>query len=350
MELMQIRNIIDRLDLTILKALNERLEMGLLARRCKHGIEDKKREQEVLERIKQYPAVLMDTRFLEKLFIDIMGQSKALQAEDFQLMAFQGEHGAYGEVASQQWNRDLIPIPCTRFDAVFEGVQSGIYDYGIVPVENSLGGNVEQVNRLMINTPLHVIGAVKIPVHLCLLALPGTDHREIRTVYSHPQALSQCRRFMERNNLEPVPDKDTAGAARMLSEKGLRGSAAIASRLAARLYGLEVIKENVEDLSSNMTRFLVLSKEENKQEGNKCSIVFSTQHKAGTLFRVLERFARNDINLTRIESIPYAPGSYAFFLDFEGSLKRPAVMETVKAAEDVSTRFRVLGCYQEKNK
>ncbi len=347
MELEQIRNRIDGLDATILKLLHDRLELSLLTTRCKHGIEDKEREKEVLDRLKKHSTGLMTANFIENLFLDIIEESKKLQGKDFRLIAFQGEHGAYGEVASKTWKEELIPIPCTRFEAVFEGVQSGIYDYGMVPVENSLGGNVEEVNRLLINTPLHVVGAVTIPIHLCLLALPGTDHREVRTVYSHPQALSQCRQFMKRNKLAPVQCRDTAGAARMVSEQGIEGSAAIASRLAARLYHLEILKENIEDLHRNRTRFLVLSKDAKDQDGNKCSIVFSTQHKAGTLFNVLELFAERDINLTRIESIPDDPGAYAFFLDFEGSVNQKAITEALKATKSITTRFRMLGCYQE---
>ena len=251
-------------------------------------------------------------------------------------------------MASRAWNSDLVPVPCSEFAKVFEGVESGLYDYGIVPVENTLGGSVEQVNRLLINTQLHVVGAVALPVHLCLLAVPGTDHREIRTVYSHPQALAQSRNFLSRNKLEPVPYHDTAGAAKMLAEERPKGSAAIASKVSAELYALEIIKEDIEDLESNMTRFLVLSQGENKEEGNKCSVVFSTEHKAGTLFRVLQVFAMENINLTRIESIPSEPGNYTFFLDFMGSDRDDTVVKAVHRVKEITTGFKMLGCYKER--
>jgi len=347
MDLDQIRKSIDLIDSSILKLLNERMEMVLLTKRFKRGIEDKQREKELLDRIEANSTGLLNAEFMGKLYRDIIEESKNLQETDFQLIAFQGEHGAYGEVASKNWNRDLIPIPCDGFEKVFQGVRLGLYDYGIVPVENSLGGAVGQVNRLLIDTDLNVVGAVELPIHLCLLAPAGTDHREIRTVYSHPQAISQCRRFLERNKLEPIEYSDTAGAARMLGEKGLKRSAAIASRLSAKLYDLEIIKENIEDLESNMTRFLVLAMDESGEEGNKCSIVFSTEHKAGTLFRVLEVFSRRNLNLTRIESIPSEPGSYAFFLDFEGSTKQEEIREALEEVRVVTTRFRLMGCYKE---
>ena len=348
MNLKEIRKNIDVLDSKILKLLNGRMELALMAKKSKSQIEDREREKEVLDRIRRNSTGLINAEFIEKIYIEIIKESKHLQRKDYKLIAFQGEHGAYGEAASREWNSGLIPMPCGEFAEVFEGVTSGLYDYGIVPVENTLGGVVGQVNELLIHTDLNVVGAVELPIHLCLLTLPGTDHREIRAVYSHPQALAQCRHFLARNKLDPVQYYDTAGAAKMLAGKRPRGSAAIASKLSAQLYDLEIIKEDIEDLDRNMTRFLVLSKEENREEGNKCSIIFSTEHKAGTLFRVLEVFARENINLTRIESIPDEPGNYAFFLDFMGSNKDESVVRALEEVEEITRNFKLMGCYKER--
>jgi prephenate dehydratase/chorismate mutase/prephenate dehydratase len=348
MNLKEIRKNIDVLDSKILKLLNDRMEQVLMAKKSKSQIEDREREKEVLDRIRRNSTGLINAEFIERIYTEIIKESKHLQQKDYKLIAFQGEHGAYGEAASREWNSGLIPMPCGEFAEVFEGVTSGLYDYGIVPVENTLGGVVGQVNELLINTDLNVVGAVELPIHLCLLALPGTDHREIRAVYSHPQALAQCRHFLARNKLEPVQYYDTAGAAKMLAEERPKGSAAIASKLSAQLYDLEIIKENIEDLDRNMTRFLVLSKEENREEGNKCSIIFSTEHKAGTLFRVLEVFARENINLTRIESIPTEPGNYAFLLDFMGSNKHESVAKALGEAEEITSNLKLMGCYKER--
>jgi prephenate dehydratase/chorismate mutase/prephenate dehydratase len=193
-----------------------------------------------------------------------------------------------------------------------------------------------------------VVGAVELPVYLCLLALPGTDHREIRTVYSQSQALAQCRNFLARNNLDPSQYYDTAGAAKMLAEETPKSSAVIASKLASEIYDLEIIKEDINDFERNMTRFLVLSKEENREEGNKCSILFSTEHRAGTLFNVLEVFAKKNINLTRIGSIQSGAGNYTFFLDFIGSNRDENVKSAFDEVKDVTTNFRFMGCYKEK--
>jgi prephenate dehydratase len=348
MSLKEIRKNIDSIDSQLLQLLNNRMEQVLLAKKFKAEIEDNKREKEVLDRIGKDSTGLINAEFMKKVYVEIIKESKRLQQDNFELIAFQGEHGAYGEVASREWNRDLIPFPCNTFAEVFDGVQSGLYEYGIVPVENTLGGSVSLVNQLLINTDLHVVGAVELLVHHCLLALPGTDHREIRTIYSHPQALSQCRQFLSRNKLEPVQYSDTAGAAKMLAEKRPKRAAAIASKLSAKLYNLEIIKEKIEDLDRNMTRFLVLSSKENREEGDKCSIVFATEHKAGTLFSVLHSFARKNISLTRIESIPNEPGDYAFFLDFEGSNKNDKVVEALKEVKKITTSFKLMGCYKER--
>ncbi|MCP4664734.1 MAG: bifunctional chorismate mutase/prephenate dehydratase [Deltaproteobacteria bacterium] len=348
MDLKKIRNRIDTLDSKILKLLNDRMELVLMAKKFKSRIEDSEREAELLDRIRKNATRLINADFMEKIYVEILGESKNLQQKEYELIAFQGEHGAFGEVASREWNGDLIPIPCNEFAQVFEGVGSGLYTYGMVPVENTLGGVIGQVNELLIHTDLHVVGAVELPIHLCLLAVPGADHREIRTVYSHFQALSQCRRFLERNKLEPVQYYDTAGAAQMIAEKRPKACAAIASRLAAELYDLEAIKENIEDLESNMTRFLVLSRKGSKEKGDKCSVIFSTEHKAGTLFSVLEVFAKKGINLTRIESNPNEPGNYVFFLDFLGSDQDPKVEKALEEVQDMTTSFKLMGCYKER--
>jgi len=183
---------------------------------------------------------------------------------------------------------------------------------------------------------------------LCLLVVPGTDHREIRAVYSHPQALAQARNFLARNKLDPIPYSNTAGAAKMLAEKRPKGGAVIASKLCEKLYHLEIVKEGVEDLDKNITRFLVLSKEARTEEGDKCSVLFSTEHKAGTLFRVLEVFAKESINLTRIESIPSEPGNYSFFLDFMGSNRDDNIVRAIETVKPITTGFKMLGCYKER--
>ena len=244
----------------------------------------------------------------------------------------------------------MVSISCKEFSEVFKGVNSGIYDFGIVPVENTLGGIVGEVNDIMFKTDLHIVGAVDLKIHHALMTLHDIDHREIKTVYSHPQALAQCREFLIRNKLEPSPFYDTAGAARWLTEKQPKGSAVIASKLAGDLYNLKIVKENIEDHEVNRTRFLILAKEAISKDmaGEKCSIVFSTKDKAGVLYEILNIFAEKNINLTRIESVPSRPGEYAFFVDFIGSSSDKPVSEVINQVKTRTSNFRFLGCYSEK--
>ncbi len=348
MSLKEIRKKIDLLDSEILRTLNDRMELALMAKKFKPGVEDSEREKELLARIRRNSTGLINAEFIEKIYVEVLKESKAIQEKDHQLIAFRGEHGSYGEVASREWNSGLVPVPCAEYPEIFEGVRSGLYDYGLVPVENTLGGIVGQVNELLVNTDLNVVGAVELPIHLCLLTLPGTDHREIRSVYSHSQALAQCRNFLARNKLEPIQYYDAAGAAKMLAEKTPKSSAVIASILSAEIYDLEIIKENIDDFQRNMTRYLLLSRDENTEKGDKCSVLFSTEHRAGTLFSMLEVFARENINLTRIGSIRKVQGGYAFFLDFLGSSTDENVKKALKDVKKIASSFRLMGCYKER--
>ena len=347
MSLDDIKKKLDKIDFQILKLLNTRMELDLKSKKIGKLLEDSQLTADVIEKIRIQSGALITPQFCEKLFKDIITESKKLQSKGYQLIGFQGDHGAYSEVASKIWKKNLIPIPCNEFTEVFSGVTSGLFDFGIVPVENTLGGVVSQVNQLILNADIYVVGAIELSIHHCLLGLPGADHRELRVVYSHYQALEQCHHFLLRNKLEPIPYYDTAGAAKMLAETAPKMAAAIASKPCAKLYNLEIIKENIEDFNQNKTRFLVFAKKENKAAGSKCSIIFSTEHKAGTLFRVLEVFASKGLNLTRIESIPNQLGSFVFFLDFEGSREDGNVVKALEEVKKITTRFRLMGFYNE---
>ncbi len=347
MSLDEIRKNIDMKDSQILKLLHERMELALMSRKFKSTIEDQSREADLFEKITSHSGVLISEEFSCKLYEMIIQESKRLQTGNYALIGYQGERGAYSELAATVWNGEYVPTACQTWAEVFDGVTSGLYDYGVIPIENTLGGVVNQTNDLMIHSDLSIVGAVEMEIHHCLLALPDTDHREIRTVYSHQQALSQCRNFLARNGLEGIPYYNTAGAAKMLLEKRPKGSAVIAGRNTAEIYNLEIIKENIEDLETNRTRFLIIARDESTEPGNKCSILFTTAHKAGTLFKVLEIFARAEINLTRIESIPDKPGTYAFFVDFEGSSEDDTVKEVMEKVHAISGSFRFMGCYRE---
>ena len=351
MDLGYVRRKIDQLDNNILQLLQKRMEIARISAVFKgpDKIDDPGREAQVIRNLTERENALLNSEFIKDVYGKVFVESKRIQRETSTLAAFQGEHGAYSEIACRTWNKTFAPMPCDEFADIFQGVEDGIYDFGVIPVENTLGGMVDQVNGLMLRSNVFVVGAIKLPIHHCLLVTPGTDYRSIRRVYSHPQALSQCREYLKRQNLEPQRFFDTAGAAKMISETNPASSAAIASRLAASYYNLEIIHEDIEDLDTNQTRFMIIAREPVKGDGNKCSISFCTANRAGALFAVLQIFADHKVNLTRIDSVPDAPGEFAFFLDFDGSLTDPNIQLVLEKAEKAADNYRFLGCYEERS-
>jgi prephenate dehydratase/chorismate mutase len=347
-DLENIRKRIDMIDWDIIQLLNQRMEISVRSRKLKEHVLDPAREREILEKIKQSSYGLLKYEFSETIYRQIMDESKKIQKENLTLIGFQGEHGAYSEAASIAYNSSFVPLPCREFHDVFHEIATGQLDLGIVPVENSLEGPITQVSDLLIETELKIVGEINIPIHHCLLALPETEYRDLKIVYSHPQALAQCREFISRHRLEARPFYDTAGAAKMLSESRPDASCVIANKLCAELYHLEVIHENVEDRASNSTRFVILSRDASPEPGDKCSIMFSLKDEAGALFFILKIFSDKALNLTRIESRPNRndAGNYAFFMDFEGSDKDANVADALEAVRKKATGYKFYGCYK----
>ena len=349
MDLRQIRAEIDSIDEQLLLLLNRRMEFTLRTRKLKSSVEEPKREQEIISRIRSRFTQLISPEFSERLFLEIFAESKRLQSESRLLVGFQCEHGAFSEIAVKHAFPDAIAIPHVDFHGVFEGVKSGVLDYGVVPVENSVAGNVTEVDDLLIHSDLFIVSEVHSPIEHCLMALPGVDHREIRVVYSHPQAIAQCRAFLTRNRLEARPYFNTAGAALMLAREQPLGAAVIASKLSAELYGLEILKESVQDSAENQTRFLVLGNSPSTALGTKCSLVLTTNHKPGALYQLLQVFSETGINLTRIESRPHKSDNarFAFLLDFEGGEHEKKVASALEMLMSEGAEVRLLGSYRE---
>lgn len=352
MDLKRIRQKIDEIDLELLELLEERMELSLRTKNFKKAIFDPKREAKVFEQMnsRTRSSPLFRSNFVRRLFEEIIKESRELQEKKMELVGFQGEHGAFSEVAARCYNPNLITIPFSQFADLFEEVERGHINFGIVPVENTLGGAIDEVNELLIGCRLKVVAALKLRIQHCLLALPGTTFQDIRVIYSHPQALSQCREFLRQRKMEARPYYDTAGAARMLAKEKPKAVAVIANKLCAELYNLEVVEDSIEDHEDNFTRFFILNKEgRESDEANKCSIIFSTRHRAGALFAVLKIFADEGINLTRIDSLPRRNeiGSYAFFLDFERNKQEAALAKILERVKSKTTMLKYLGCYKE---
>jgi chorismate mutase/prephenate dehydratase len=264
-------------------------------------------------------------------------------------VAFQGERGAYSETAVYQFfGTDTRAKPCRDFRDVFESVKNQATPYGIIPIENSLEGSVTQNYDLFHQYDLKVCGEVIVKIEHCLIANPGTILADIKTVYSHPQALAQCRHFLEDMGRELIPTYDTAGSVKMLKEKGLIDAAAVASARAAEIYGMQILADDIADNSENFTRFFVLSKDDAAPTGcDKTSIIFSAVHAPGSLYHAIGEFAKREINLTKIESRPtkQTPWEYNFYLDFEGHRTEQRCADVLKALEKWAAFIKVLGSY-----
>ena len=264
-------------------------------------------------------------------------------------VAFQGEKGAYSESAVYKFFGLSVDVkPCRDLTEAFESVDKQESKFGVVPVENSLEGSINQTYDLFLKHDLKVCGEVIVRVSHCLLANKGTTLKQVKAVYSHPQALAQCRNFLERSGWELIPTYDTAGSAKMLKEKGLKDAAAIASERAAEIYGLKILAREIEDNPNNYTRFFVLSKEDSTKTGNdKTSIIFAAAHTPGALYQALGEFAKRGISLTKIESRPtkQTPWEYNFYLDFEGHRSEPRCTEALEALRKYSAFIKILGSY-----
>lgn len=264
-------------------------------------------------------------------------------------VAFQGELGAYSEIAARALFGDVELSPVETFEEVFRAVCAGECDRGVVPIENSLTGSVHRNYDLLLEHPLWIVGEVKLRIVHHLIALPGVKLKDVKRAYSHPQALEQCRAFLRERKIEPVPVYDTAGAVRILKEKKLKDSAAIASIQAARDYGMDVLVSDIAEHRENFTRFLAVGKEPvGDLKDPKTSVVFALKNIPGALFKALSVFALRDIDLMKIESRPIRgkPWQYMFYLDFEGGMEEERCRRAVDHLGEIATFLRVLGSYE----
>ncbi len=261
-----------------------------------------------------------------------------------QKISFQGERGAYSEDAALSFFSTADTIPFFTFAEIIEATQDGKTQYSVLPVENSLEGSVGESYDLLLSTSLNVVGEIYYRVRHCLIGFDKIQN--IDTVYSHPQALGQCRKFIQKYKLKTVPAYDTAGSVKMIKELGKKNISCIASKRASEIYGVPTIAEGIEDNTNNYTRFLVLSKTK-APKGDKTSIIFSVKHEAGTLFNILKEFHDYKINLTKIESRPNksTPWEYNFYVDFDGTQDDSRIAELLKKINQNSLFLKVLGSY-----
>jgi prephenate dehydratase len=267
-------------------------------------------------------------------------------------VAFQGEIGAYSEEAVLSYfGKNVNLFPQRTLAEVFEKVDRGLVDYGVVPIENSVEGSVNETHDLLLEFDLRVCGEVIHKIVHCLITSPKSSLADIKKVLSHPQALGQCRRFLRKYGFEPIPTYDTAGSVKMVKELNDYTLAAIASERAAIYYKMKVLVKGIQDSPLNYTRFLVLAKgmEASYEKGKsyKTSVIFATKHKPGALYEALGEFARRNVNLTMIVSRPTKKGAweYNFFVDFEGHVNDKVVKDALEGLRKKVTFLKILGSY-----
>ena len=267
-------------------------------------------------------------------------------------VAFQGEQGAFSEVACGLYASGLTPLPCATFEDVFEAVASGQAVKAMVPIENSLAGRVSDIYHLLPDAGLHIAAEHFLPIHHQLLAVKGTDPAGLTIVRSHAMALGQCRSVIARRKLRAEIAGDTAGAARKLSQSGERDVAVIASRLAAEIYGLEIIEQDVEDAGHNTTRFLTMTgtpSDITSEEGPAVtSFVFKVRNIPAALYKAMGGFATNGVNMTKLES--YMEGgafkATMFYADVEGHPEDINVRLALEELSFFSSELKILGVYK----
>lgn len=268
-------------------------------------------------------------------------------------IAFQGEPGANSDTACRNMFPTMEPLPCATFEDAFNAVENGEADLAMIPIENTLAGRVADIHHLLPESRLHIIGEYFLPIHFQLMVLPDTKKEDIKSVHSHIHALGQCRKIIRGNGWKPVIAGDTAGAARQVAEIGDKSKAALAPLLAAELYGLEILQNNVEDAENNITRFVVLSKQEQwapRQSPDELMVttfVFRVRNVPAALYKAMGGFATNGINMTKLESYQIGGTFMAtqFYADIEGHPDDRSVQLALEELDFFTKEVRIVGVY-----
>jgi prephenate dehydratase len=265
-------------------------------------------------------------------------------------IAYQGELGANSHIACEQARPDHVPLPCATFEDVFAAVSDSTAELAMIPIENSTAGRVADIHYLLPASGLHIVGEHFLLIHFDLLGVPGARIEDLRSVRSHIQALSQCRRIMRRLHLTPVVSGDTAGSAREVAQAGDPTQGALAPVLAAKIYGLDVLESDVEDEAHNATRFVVLAREELRPPPGPqvvTSFVFRVRNLPAALYKALGGFATNAVNMTKLESYMVGGAFTAtqFYAEVDGHPDDPALARALQELAFFSRELLVLGVY-----
>jgi chorismate mutase/prephenate dehydratase len=353
-KLESLREEIDKIDSKILELLKRRIELskniGAVKRELGLTVKDKKREQSVLNRVRRSSERIgFDPLELEGIFKTILMASKRVQGEDI-TAAFLGPEGTFCEQAVRRYffNKPVTYAERPSIQDVFRSVEWNEAEYGVVPVENSLEGSVNITLDMLLETDLKIRGEIEERISHNLLSKPGMKIDNITTILSHPQAVAQCRKYIE-TNLQKIKIIETTSTAKaVIKAQKMKNAAAIGTELSAKVYSMEILAKGIEDAPFNYTRFFVLSKKDSEPTGNdKTSVIFSVPHIPGSLHKTLGVFSKKGVNLTKIESRPARRGSweYLFYCDFEGHRLTKPCIQVLKELKENCTYLKTLGSY-----
>ncbi|MCR1952458.1 prephenate dehydratase [Clostridium sp. DSM 100503] len=370
-ELEEYRKEIDSIDKELISLFEKRMEVavkvGEYKKKNKLPIFNGKREEEVIEKnIKK----LNNSSYMDigrSFFENLMELSRSLQSNVIQennniqnnligensnfIFGYQGVKGSFSEEALLKYFKNCDNAKnYDEFVDVFDALKNNEIQYAILPIENSYTGAITEVYDLLVKYGFYIIGEECIKIDQHLIGVKGSDINSIQEIYSHPQGFEQSKKFLSRyQNMKLIPYHNTAISAKLISELKDTKKAAIASKRAAQIYGLDILQENINDKKDNHTKFIIIGKElKYNDECNKISVVFSLEDKAGTLYNLLRYFAENNINMIKIESRPnkHESWKYLLYVDFEGSLENCEVKNALKLIEQNSGYFKIIGSYK----
>ncbi|MCH5269340.1 MAG: prephenate dehydratase [Lachnospiraceae bacterium] len=374
MDLGELREKIDEIDAEIVELYEQRMEV------CKNVAEykistgkkvfDSQREKEKLEKVRSMVHDDFNRHGVEELFEQLMSMSRKMQykllAENGSMgrlpflgvdkldaenarVVFQGSEGSYSQAAMQQFfGKDVHSFHVENFRDAMSAIEEGSADFAVLPIENSTAGIVSEIYDLLVEFENYIVGEQIIEIKHCLLALPGAAKEDIKTVYSHPQSLMQCARYLQNYDWQQISMKNNAFAAGKVAKEQDKSQAAIAGEHAAKAYGLQILERGINQSDTNSTRFIVVTNQKIfKTDAKKISLCFEIPHKSGSLYHMLSHFIYNNLNMTKIESRPIEDRNweYRFFIDFEGNLADGAVKNALRGLRDETRNMKILGNY-----
>ncbi|MBZ4683660.1 MAG: bifunctional chorismate mutase/prephenate dehydratase [Fusobacteriales bacterium] len=366
MDLNKLRNEIDEIDRKIVELIERRYEIAIGVAKYKEKnnipIYNEAREKEVIEKNLKYIENKEFVNEVKKTFINIMELSKDIQkrvigsknnlnVKEAKIIGFQGSEGSFSHEALLKYFKNYEEIKkYPSFEEVFKAINKREIEYGIVPIDNSSTGEITDTYDLIRKYGLYIVGEIAIKIEQNLLGLPGAKLEDIKEIYSHPQGFQQSRDFLdEHKEIKLVSFPNTALSAQYIKEQNDKSKAAIASLRAKEEYGLEIIVPSINSNKNNYTRFVIVGENfEKNSENNKISIVLSTPHKTGGLYKFIKKFADNNLNMVSIKSRPIQdrPWEYFFYIDFEGNIEDENVQDTLEYFEKESGYFKFLGNYK----